>query len=97
MDTASIVGMLIAERDKLNRAIAALGGESSGGSAPAKRRGRPPKNPVAEVAAPIPAPAAPAKKKRAMSSEGRERQIAAMKQYWAAKKAAAKKSPKAKS
>jgi hypothetical protein len=44
--------------------------------------------------APASVPAAPAKKKRAMSSDGRERQIAAMKKYWAAKKVATKKAAK---
>jgi hypothetical protein len=63
MNTESIVGMLIAQREKLNRAIAALGGEGNGGTAPAKRRGRPPKNPLAAVVAPASVPAAPAKKK----------------------------------
>ncbi len=86
MSTESIVSMLIAERDKLSRAIQALGGEVSGGSAPVKRLGRTAK--TATVA-----PIAPAKK-RVMSSEGRNRQIEAMKKYWAAKKAAKKKSAK---
>jgi hypothetical protein len=39
MDTQQIVALLIAERDRLNRAIEVLQG-------PTKRRGRPPKNPV---------------------------------------------------
>jgi hypothetical protein len=51
MSTESIVGILIVERDKLNRAIQALGGEVSGGSAPVKRPGRPAKT---ATVAPIP-------------------------------------------
>ena len=86
MSTESIVSMLIVERDKLNRAIQALGGEVSGGSAPVKRPGRPAK--TATVA-----PIAPAKS-GGMTAEGRQRQIAAMKKYWAAKKAANKKAAK---
>ena len=39
MNTEHIVALLISERDKLNRAIEALG-------TPVKRRGRPPKNPL---------------------------------------------------
>ncbi len=84
MNTESIVGMLIVERDKLNRAIQALGGEVSGGSAPTKPVGRPAKTV---------APMAPAKT-GGMTAEGRARQIEAMKKYWAAKKAAAKKTGK---
>ena len=44
MPTDHILALLIAERDKLNQAIAALSG--------VKRRGRPPKNPLAAAAAP---------------------------------------------
>ena len=40
MPTEHIIALLIAERDKLNRAIEALGGTGT------KRRGRAPKNPV---------------------------------------------------
>lgn len=50
MATEHIVALLISERDKLNRAIEALG-------APAKRRGRPPKQAVNEGAAATGAPA----------------------------------------
>jgi hypothetical protein len=99
MTTESIVGMLIFERDKLNRAIQALGGEVSGGSAPSKRLGRPAKKSVAiatqpDVSTPgaTVAPATPARKK--VSAEGRKRQIEAMRKYWAAKRAADKKAAK---
>jgi hypothetical protein len=83
MPTDHIVALLIAERDKLNRAIEALQG-------PAKRRGRPPKNPLAATTpvASAPATSAPARKKRTFSAAQRKQQAARMKKYWAAKKKA---------
>jgi hypothetical protein len=83
MPTEHIVALLIQERDKLNRAIEALQG-------PLKRRGRPPKNPLAASVA-VTAEPAPAKKKRIFSAAQRKQQAAKMKAYWAAKKAAGKK------
>jgi hypothetical protein len=75
MPTDYIVALLIAERDKLNRAIEALQG---GG----KRRGRPPKNassiPPAMLAAP--------KKRRPMSAARRKAHAKRMKAYWAKRK-----------
>src|ERR1022692_4684413 len=50
MPTDHIIAQLIAERDKLNRAIEALQG-------PIKRRGRPPKNPLSAAIAPTTTPA----------------------------------------
>ncbi len=79
MPTAHIVALLIAERDKLNRAIEALQGA-------AKRRGRPPKNPLATVAS----PAAVAKKRKRRSAAQRKAQAERMKAYWAAKRKKAK-------
>jgi hypothetical protein len=73
MSTEHIIAMLIAERDKLNQAIEALQGS-------AKRRGRPPKNPMA--ATPVVA-IAPMKKPRAAQ---RKAQAQRMKAYWAAKR-----------
>jgi len=82
MQTDDIVALLIAERDRLSRAIEVLQG-------PTKRRGRPPKSAVPTVAAPTsPAPAVPAKKKRTFSAAQRKEQAARMKKYWAAKKKA---------
>jgi hypothetical protein len=52
MGISEIVGLLIAERDRIERAIQALG-------APAKRRGRPPRT-VAHTAVAVASPA-PAK------------------------------------
>ena len=80
MPTEHIVVLLVAERDKLNRAIEALQGSG-------KRRGRPPKNPLA--AAVMLAPAAP-KKKRKQSAARRKAQAERMKAYWAAKRKKAK-------
>jgi hypothetical protein len=77
MPSDQIVALLIAERDKLNRAIEALAG-------PTKRRGRPPKNAAAASAAP-----APAKKKRRFSAAQRRAAAERMRQMWAAKKRAA--------
>lgn len=77
MPTEHIIALLVAERDKLNRAIEALQG-------PIKQRGRPPKNPLALAAA----AAAPASKKRkaGMSAAARKQQSQRMKAYWAAKR-----------
>lgn len=76
MPTEQILALLIAERDRLNRAIEALAG-------PVKHRGRPPKNPAAEVsiaAAPV--------KKRHVSAASRRKMALAQKRRWAALKAA---------
>ena len=88
MPTDQIVALLIAECDKLSRAIEAL-------SAPTKRRGRPPKNPlfVATLAAAAPA-AAPARKKRHFSAAQRRAAAERMRKMWAAKKKAAAKAAK---
>jgi hypothetical protein len=74
--TDHILALLIAERDKLSRAIEALSG-------PTTRRGRPPKS----AGTPVPA-AAPAKKTRKFSAYQRKKQGERMKAYWAAKKKA---------
>jgi hypothetical protein len=66
--------MLIAERDKLTRALEALGGT-------AKRRGRPPKSHLATVSA-------PAEKRRGWSAAQRKAQAARLKAYWAKKRKA---------
>lgn len=79
MPTDHIVALLIAERDRLNKAIEVLQGT--------KRRGRPPKNPVTASIASA-AELAPARKKRTFSAEQRKAQAKRMKAYWAAKKKA---------
>jgi len=76
MPTEHIIALLIAERDKLNRAIEALQGS-------AKRRGRPPQNPLL-AAAPV------AKKRKRQSAARRKAQAERMKAYWAAKRKKAK-------
>jgi hypothetical protein len=85
-----ILALLIAERDKLNRAIEAL-------QEPTKRRGRPPKNPLANAPAWVTGqPDKPQRKKhRKFTAAQRKQQAQRMKQYWAAKKkAAARSQPK---
>jgi len=79
MDTQQIVAALIAERDKLDRAIEVLQG-------PTKRRGRPPgsKNGVSA------APATPRKQGRIFTAAARKAQSKRMKAYWAAKKKGSK-------
>jgi hypothetical protein len=72
MPTDHIVALLIAEREKLNRAIDVLQG-------PTKRPGRPPKKPPAiETAAP---------KKRHVSAAARKRMAEGQKKRWAVIKA----------
>jgi hypothetical protein len=76
MNTEHILALLIAERDKLNRAIEALG-------APVKRRGRPPKNPFAAA---VTAPVETVSKRRHLSPAKRKAQSERMKAYWAKRK-----------
>ncbi len=75
MPTEHIVALLIAERDRLNRAIEVLQG-------PVKQRGRPPKNPLIANAAP-----ASLKRKRRTAAQ-RKAQGERMKAYWAKRKKA---------
>src|ERR1700691_1348386 len=90
MPTEQILALLIAERDKLNRAIEALQG-------PTKRRGRPLKNPLSAAHPSALEPAQLAKKKRRrFTAAQRKEQAERMKAFWAAKKKAAAK-PRAKS
>ena len=81
-DMADILALLIEERDRLNEAIAALGGP--------RRRGRRPGG-----GAPKEAVEKPPKKKRRwrspMSGEQREAASKRMKAYWAKRRRAAKK------
>src|SRR5437764_317080 len=86
MPTDHIVALLIAERDKLNRAIEALQG-------PAKRRGRPPRNSMGNAApADVSKPAR--RKSRRFSAAQREAAAERMRQRWAAKKKADSKAKK---
>jgi len=74
MSTELIIAQLIAERDKLNRAIEALNG-------PMKRRGRPPKNTVAITTAIVPLPNYNSRQKEcgSLGRRGRNRRGAKMK------------------
>jgi hypothetical protein len=72
MPTEHIISLLIAERDKLDRAIETLQGS-------AKRRGRPPRNQSPTVVLNAP------KKKRRTAAQ-RKAQAERMKAYWAAKR-----------
>ena len=88
MPTDHILSLLIAERDKLSRAIEALTGQ-------AKRRGRPPKNPtVAYTRASASVTAAPARKKRHFSAAQRAAAAKRMRLRWAAKRKAERKAGK---
>jgi hypothetical protein len=73
----SIITQLEHQRAAIESAIAALRQVGGQGAVTSKRLGRPPgtKN---------------AAKKRTISGEGRQRQIEAMRKYWAAKKAGKK-------
>jgi hypothetical protein len=84
MGISEIVGMLIAERDRIERAIQALG-------APAKRRGRPPRTaaPTA-VAVASPAPAKQPGKRKGLSPAQRKAHSERMKAFWAARRKAKK-------
>jgi len=78
MPTDHIVSLLIAERDKLSRAIEALQGV-------VRRRGRPPKNAASIAVAPV-AQGAP-KKRNVFSAATKRKMAAAQKKRWAAVKA----------
>jgi hypothetical protein len=78
MPTDQIVALLVAERDRLTRAIEALQG-------PTKRRGRPPKNPMASAEASS-QPAATAGKRKGRTAAQRKAQAERMRAYWAARK-----------
>jgi hypothetical protein len=76
MQTDEIVGLLVAERDRLNRAIEALQGSTA-------RRGRTPRS----TAGPTPAVTkGPKRKRRGMNAAQRKAQSARMKAFWAARK-----------
>jgi hypothetical protein len=81
MPTEQILTLLISERDKLNRAIEALGEPVKRRNLPAKRTS---KTPVAK-----------APKRRTFSAAQRKQQAARMKAFWAAKRKAAGKTAKA--
>jgi len=75
-----ILALLVAERDKLNRAVDALGGIGT------KRRGRPRKNLLGEAVAALAPPPVRAKKHHMRSPAARKAQAQRMKAYWAKRK-----------
>ena len=77
MPTEHIVALLIAERDKLTRAIEALQG-------PTRRRGRPPKSTLA--VSPNGAELSATKHARTFTPAQRKAQAARMKAFWAKKR-----------
>jgi len=84
MQTEQIVALLVAERDRVSRAIEALQG-------PTTRRGRPPKsssNPGSSVRQPI-----PVQRRHKLSAAGRKAIADAARKRWAAIKAGKAKSP----
>jgi hypothetical protein len=81
MPTDQILALLMAEREKLNRAIEALQGA-------VKRRGRPPKNAVAALDSA--AAAKPAGRRRKRTAAQRKAQAERMRAYWAKRKKQAK-------
>jgi hypothetical protein len=80
MATDHIVALLIAERDRLTRAIDALQG-------PTKRRGRPPKSESA-VAASTTAAKPARKKRRKLTPAEKKAASERMKAFWAARRKA---------
>ena len=89
MPTDHIVTLLVAERDKLSRAIEALQGT-------VKRIGRPPKNSMLPIATPIAEASASAepKQRTPRSEEQREAHAQRMREYWAKRKKAEKRASK---
>ncbi|HTS47709.1 MAG TPA: hypothetical protein VMH05_07180 [Bryobacteraceae bacterium] len=81
MPISEILAALVAERDRLNRAIEALQG-------PVRRRGRPPKN-TSLVAAKAAPPTT--NHKRGMSAAARKAASQRMKAYWAKRRTASAK------
>lgn len=77
---ADVLELLIDERDRLNEAIAVLGGP--------RRRGRPPGRPAGASAK---KGVKKVRKRRRMSAEARKRQSEAMKKIWAERRKAGKK------
>jgi hypothetical protein len=90
MNVNEIIDQLKQERSRLNAAIQALEGVGGAGSAPIKRRGRPPgsaNKPTATIAT----AAGPAKQRRTMSAAARKRIAEGMRKRWAAAKKSGKK------
>jgi hypothetical protein len=78
MPIDQVVALLVAERDKLNRAIEALQG-------PVRRRGRPPKSMIGQV---VPGVSTPIKGPKTRTAAQREAQSKRMKLFWAKRRKA---------
>jgi hypothetical protein len=88
MPTDHIIQLLIAERDRINGAIEALGGGTT-----TKRRGRPPRDPLANAPSWVTGKAEPpvkAKKHHMRNPAARKAQAQRMRAYWRKKKKAEK-------
>jgi hypothetical protein len=84
MEIEQIVTLLVVERDKLSRAIAALGGG-------AKHPGRPPKKAAAPTQGVAQPASVPSKRKRKpMTAAQRKAHSERMKAFWAARRKSAK-------
>jgi hypothetical protein len=77
MATEHIIDLLIAERDKLNKAIEALGGATKPVSSPSKSSAAP---------ATAPAPAKAVRKRKALSAAQKKAHSERMKAFWAARR-----------
>jgi hypothetical protein len=76
---SEILALLVAERDRLNRAIAILGAEP-------KRRGRPPKNTLSGIAELSVGTSGKKRGRPKMSAGARKAVSERMKKYWAARR-----------
>ncbi len=74
-----ILALLVAERDRLNRAIAILGGEP-------RRRGRPPKNVLSGISGLTAGTVGKKRRRRKMSAAARKAVSERMKKYWGARR-----------
>jgi len=75
MATEHILSLLIIERDKLNKAIEALGGATKPASSPSK-----------SSEPPAPAPAKVVRKRKALSAAQKKAHSERMKAFWAARR-----------
>jgi hypothetical protein len=81
MATEHILSLLIVERDKLTKAIEALGGATTPVSSPSKASVAP-----APVPVPAPAPAKAVRKRKALTPAQKKAHSERMKAFWAARR-----------
>ncbi|MGA3189723.1 MAG: hypothetical protein ABSF22_21660 [Bryobacteraceae bacterium] len=84
MATEHIISLLIAERDKLNKAIEALGGSTTPVSRPSKSSESPAAAPVVPAATPV--AAAATKTRKPLTAAQKKHQSERMKAFWAARR-----------